>query len=182
MNRAEVSLLLGVCASFDARTIGEADVIAWHDVLGDLNYSDAVNAVKSHYGSSADRIMPAHVRSGVRQIRRERVNGADASFVFSGDPDNTREFQRQLKAHRQAVGDGRPDPEAPHLEQRFRPQELAGVFQSVPLVRRTLIPAQRLPPSPRAVALARLHRERAAGHIASEALEGEIIPPEKDTP
>lgn len=72
MNRTDVVTLLAKVTAFDQRTVGEADVLAWHDVLGDLDLADALAAVSMHYRESTERIMPAHIRKLVREIRAER--------------------------------------------------------------------------------------------------------------
>lgn len=72
MNPGEAARLLSACAMYDYRTIEEADGLAWHHVIGDLDFDDAMEAVRRHYQASTDRMMPAHVRQGVRAIREER--------------------------------------------------------------------------------------------------------------
>lgn len=71
MNKAEVALILAAAAARDLRTVGDADVLAWHDDLHDITYPDARDALKRHYRDSTDRIMPAHIRHHVRAIRDE---------------------------------------------------------------------------------------------------------------
>jgi hypothetical protein len=73
MTKSETALLLGLAAAYDRRTIGEADVEAWHDVLNDISFIDAKAAVKDHYRMSNDWIMPATIRAAVRKIRAERI-------------------------------------------------------------------------------------------------------------
>ena len=68
--------LLTVAASFDRRTIGRADAIAWHAVLGDLSYADARDAVLGHYGATREWIMPADIRTRVQAVRTERIRHA----------------------------------------------------------------------------------------------------------
>lgn len=72
MNRSEVAVLLGLAAARDQRTVGDADVLAWHEDIGDLDFADARAALGRHYRESTDRIMPAHVRRLVRVMREER--------------------------------------------------------------------------------------------------------------
>jgi hypothetical protein len=72
MTRSEIALLLGACAARDQRTIGETDVLAWHEDIGDLDFEDARAAVSQHYRESTERIMPAHIRRLVRIIRDRR--------------------------------------------------------------------------------------------------------------
>lgn len=72
MTKAEVALLLTAASGRDQRTIGDADVLAWHEDLADLDYELAREALRRHYRESTDRIMPAHVRRLARTIREER--------------------------------------------------------------------------------------------------------------
>lgn len=61
MTKSEVALILAKAAAFDARTVGEADIEAWHECIGDLDFTDAMEAVTSHYRHSSDRLMPSHL-------------------------------------------------------------------------------------------------------------------------
>lgn len=72
MNKAEVVLLLTFAATYDYRKTGPADVESWHLALDDLDFDDAKQAVVAHYRNTADRMMPFHVRQGVKAIREER--------------------------------------------------------------------------------------------------------------
>lgn len=72
MTKADVVLLLGFASMYDYRRIGEADVEAWYLVVGDLDLDDAKAAVIAHYRDSTERLMPAHVRQGVKTIRADR--------------------------------------------------------------------------------------------------------------
>lgn len=72
MNRSETANLLTSMASFDRRTIGESDVIAWQAVLADAAFDDCLEAVKRHYAENTEWMMPAHVRRIVRDIHGER--------------------------------------------------------------------------------------------------------------
>jgi hypothetical protein len=73
MTPGEVARLLAAAAMFDYRKVEKADAQAWHLVLGDLPFDDAMEALRRHYAESTDRLMPAHVRQGVRAIRNERA-------------------------------------------------------------------------------------------------------------
>lgn len=72
MNKSEVAVLLGLAAARDQRTVGETDVLAWHEDVGDLDFADAREALRRHYRESTDRIMPAHVRRLTRLVRDEQ--------------------------------------------------------------------------------------------------------------
>jgi hypothetical protein len=72
MTHGDVARVLTAAAARDARTIGDADVLAWHQDIGDLNFTDALEAVSRHYRETTDRIMPAHVRRIAVQLDRDR--------------------------------------------------------------------------------------------------------------
>jgi hypothetical protein len=74
MTLDEVALVLGKCAGIDQRTIGRADVLAWHELIGHLQLADALEAVKRWYGARRDRIMPSDIIDGVRAIHNERAH------------------------------------------------------------------------------------------------------------
>lgn len=87
MTPAQTAELLGMCAAFDRRTVGRADVTAWHLVLQDVDYTDAQQAVADHYRDNHDWIMPSDVRAGVRRIRDARIEAAHV--VYDGNPIET---------------------------------------------------------------------------------------------
>lgn len=62
MNRAECAQLLTVISSYDRRTLGEADVIAWHGAIGDMSFEECRDATVKHYALQTDWLMPAHIR------------------------------------------------------------------------------------------------------------------------
>lgn len=76
MTPAGAARLLAKCAAFDLRTVGESDVLAWHEALTDVDEHDALTAVSRHYGTTRDRIMPADVRRVAADIDRERRKAA----------------------------------------------------------------------------------------------------------
>lgn len=72
MNPAEVSQVLAKAAAFDLRTVGQADVLAWLEAIGDLDVDDALAAVTRHYRDTTEWLKPAHIRQLVDDIQRER--------------------------------------------------------------------------------------------------------------
>jgi hypothetical protein len=64
--------VLTKAAAFDQRTVGRADVLAWHEVIGRLDRDDALAAVTRHYTESRDRVMPADVVRLARVVREDR--------------------------------------------------------------------------------------------------------------
>ncbi|MEU5668974.1 hypothetical protein ABZ749_01125 [Micromonospora sp. NPDC047753] len=72
MNATDIANVLAKAAAFDQRTVGQADILAWHEALHDLEAVDALAAVTRHYASSEQRLMPVHVRRIALDLARER--------------------------------------------------------------------------------------------------------------
>lgn len=68
MNIQETNQLLIRIQVIDNRQIGDSTVIAWHELVGDLDYAMASEAVKLHFRDSTAYLTPAHVRAGVERI------------------------------------------------------------------------------------------------------------------
>jgi hypothetical protein len=99
MTRSEIALLLGAIAGRDQRTIGEADVLAWHEDLGDLDFEQARAAVSRHFRETEARIMPAHIRRHVRVIRDENRRAAEVREIpsrFEDDDDRNDRIRRNI--------------------------------------------------------------------------------------
>lgn len=174
MNATEaVKLTRIVKALCPQQTIDTFTPDAWHDVLRSYDF-DACKEAASTVASRQPFVSPSEIIAVVKAARRDRLNGADESFVFTGDPDDAREYQRQLFHHRRMVAEGLPLTEHPQLEQRYSSpdQVMSRVFKSPT---KTLIPAQRVTPSPQTQARIRAREERAA----QAALEGELLPAER---
>lgn len=138
MDHSQVALLLGLASTRDYRKIGETDVMAWHQDIGDLDFEDASLAVSLHYRESTDRIMPAHVRRLVRQIRaeRRRVEKTSAPLAlasgFETDWDRDARTKRGMskiapvmEAIRQRMArHDRADPEEPTQSELIRERAL----------------------------------------------------------
>lgn len=73
MNKAECAQLLTVVATYDRRTLGETDVVAWQQALGDLRFEECRDAVVKHYATATDWVMPAHVRRLVLAARQDNA-------------------------------------------------------------------------------------------------------------
>lgn len=72
MNVEEIGRLLAKVAGYDNRTVGDANILAWHEALSDVDYRDALEAVAVHFRGSTDYLMPVHVRRGAETIDRDR--------------------------------------------------------------------------------------------------------------
>jgi hypothetical protein len=127
---ADTADLLAFAAAFDQRTIGRADVAAWHAVLGDLDLTQARQAVAQHYASETRRVMPADIRAAVRARRSDTA----ADFVGPGlpatvpdaDPDDVPAYLAALREQRTRAADGQ------QLVARPVAALLAGVGRRVP--------------------------------------------------
>ena len=111
MSAEDMGRVLAKCASYDRRKVGESDIIAWLQVLGDLPYDDCVAAVIAHYGETTDWIMPAHIRQRVKEARKQRIK--EAGGVPAPPPellDDPPAYRAALRAAAVALADGR-DPE-----------------------------------------------------------------------
>lgn len=72
MNLEETARVLAWSAAFDRRTVGETDVRAWHEAVGDLDVGEALAAVTRWYRDRSDWLMPSHLREAVRLVRADR--------------------------------------------------------------------------------------------------------------
>ncbi|WP_084965278.1 hypothetical protein [Thermoactinospora rubra] len=106
MTPPEAAVLLGVCAAYDRRTVGEADAIAWAQALDDITLDEARAAVIQHYRESRDWIMPADVRTLVRRARELRLAARpipEPAPELAADP---RAYQQALRAAIKDIADG----------------------------------------------------------------------------
>ena len=124
MNAGETSRILALCASYDRRKTGEADVLAWHRIIGDLPFTDCEQAVLAHYGETTDWIMPAHVRNRVKEARRERILTAGIPAPPPELLDDPPAYSAALQAAATAIADGRDPDAAMAAITRQRPREL----------------------------------------------------------
>ena len=69
MNIQETNQLLIRIQVIDNRQIGDSTVIAWHELVGDLDYGLAVEAVKLHQRESTAYLTPAYVRANVERMQ-----------------------------------------------------------------------------------------------------------------
>ncbi len=75
MTPLEVATLLAVIASFDQRTVGESDVIAWREVAIEQRWTLALarRAVIQHHGVEDERIKPSHITRRIEAARKAVV-------------------------------------------------------------------------------------------------------------
>jgi hypothetical protein len=70
LSRSEVARLLALCACYDQRTVGEADVAAWHTALAGTTFAECETAIHAHVRISRDRVQPFDILDRVRAARR----------------------------------------------------------------------------------------------------------------
>lgn len=73
MNVTDTGKVLAKAAAFDRRTVGDADVLAWHQAIGDLDALDALDAVAAHYQRESRWLMPADVRQHAEAAAKRRA-------------------------------------------------------------------------------------------------------------
>jgi hypothetical protein len=62
ITKGNVARLLALMAAYDNRTIGEADVLAWFNIMPvNIGYERAIEAVKLYYQQNTTPIMPAQL-------------------------------------------------------------------------------------------------------------------------
>lgn len=95
MNIQETNALLTRIQVIDNRQIGDSTVLAWHELVEDLDYRMAVEAVRLHFRESTAYLVPAHVRAGVERILLAGLGAREDEFGNRLDVD-----EPALAAHR----------------------------------------------------------------------------------
>lgn len=86
MTPDEVAVVLSKASAFDQRTIGEADVMAWHEVLADIPVDDALQAVTEHYRECTTRLWPADLLRLAAQIDHRRRGAIRRAELAAKEP------------------------------------------------------------------------------------------------
>lgn len=125
MNASEAALLLGMCASFDRRTVGEADARAWALALADVTLDDAQQAVAAHYGESREWIMPADVKRLVKAMRRDRLERSIAEAPAPELTDDPVRYRAALAENIRSIADSKSLNRSLGTPKRDRPLAIA---------------------------------------------------------
>lgn len=118
MTLAELSEVLGFAALYDNRTLGEAEVRAWHLIVGHLDTDDARQAIAEHYGQTRDRLMPADLLRRGRRIRDQRTGATDGPGLPAHVPDAD---PADVPAYLAAIREGRYRDEPAGALPRYTP-------------------------------------------------------------
>jgi hypothetical protein len=73
MDDREIAQLLARINIADNRQVDEMVLGHWKEMVGDLPYQDALEAVNMHFRESLAYLLPAHVRANVERIQRDRA-------------------------------------------------------------------------------------------------------------
>lgn len=72
MTEVELHQLLIEASGIDNRRVTKFTVAAWYPVIGKFDYPTALEAMRRHFATSTDYLMPAHIAIGCRRILAER--------------------------------------------------------------------------------------------------------------
>ncbi|WP_336642823.1 hypothetical protein [Microbacterium sp. MMO-113] len=87
MDITQTADLLAEVQLIDNRRIEEATLVAWHRLVDDLDYSEAVEAVRLHFRTSTTYLTPAHVRAAVERIRLAGLGPQQDEYGNDIEPD-----------------------------------------------------------------------------------------------
>lgn len=104
--------LLTAAAAFDQRTVGQADAMAWHAAVGDLDFTDAQAAVIGHYRDTRERVMPADIRKRVKAIRADRLARGIVPAPPAELADDPGRYAEMIRAQVRRIADGYDLPKA----------------------------------------------------------------------
>lgn len=112
MNKSDTAKLLAFCAAYDQRTIGDADVLAWHEALEspwvpNIDLDEAQSAVVAHYRETPQRITVADVLKRVKTDRADRL-GRGVPIRHQGVPP-TEEYRRARAELNAKLGLDKPE-------------------------------------------------------------------------
>ena len=104
MTETETAALLARIAEITSRQVEVASIATWHDIIGALDYDDAVRAMNEHFMSSGDYLMPHHLVTLATKYQDERDREArrlmeqGTTSVSAGKPPWMDEAQAAAKA------------------------------------------------------------------------------------
>lgn len=114
MTRSEAAALLAFCAAYDQRTIGETDVLAWHEALDspwvpNIDLDEAQAAVVAHYRETPQRITVADVLKRVKTDRADRYRGIPMRHRGVPPTEEYRRIRDETAAREHPLGWGKRD-------------------------------------------------------------------------
>jgi hypothetical protein len=118
MTPEETATVLAKCAAVDRRTVGRADVLAWHEIVGHLDFGVGLEAVRRWYTDHREWIMPSDVVQLGSEIIRERRKAerecreAQLLAIEQADPtrrDRSEDIAKLVAQMRAMLPEGDPD-------------------------------------------------------------------------
>jgi hypothetical protein len=108
MTPEDIIDVLSAVAAIDRRTVGEADAIVWHQIIGNLPKDDALTAVINHARECPGIwLEPGHIVAEVRAIRRDRYERERAEYEREERDAKVAAIVAEL-AERKAIPDDEP--------------------------------------------------------------------------
>lgn len=106
LTRDQVVEVLQVAATYDRRTIGDTDVIAWAHAAkqgrwavsvpgGGWSNHAAIEGVRHHYATSTAYLMPGHITDYMRGWRRQPPPVAEVEGLIPAAPPATAEARQR---------------------------------------------------------------------------------------
>lgn len=72
MDIRETGLLLAKIALVENRQATNETILAWQEILSDISFEDAKEALLKHYRNSTEACKPAHIIKGAREVKDEK--------------------------------------------------------------------------------------------------------------
>lgn len=70
----ETAQVLALIQTFEPRRdVGDSTILTWHEIIGSLQFSEAVEAVRDYYSTQTWPVMPAHIIERVDRARAQRA-------------------------------------------------------------------------------------------------------------
>lgn len=85
MTPADTAEVLALVQAYSGRTVGEIDIAAWHQIIGDLNLDDCRAAVVGYFRDHHEWLTVDVVRQAALVERRKRA-GRDRQAQLGGPP------------------------------------------------------------------------------------------------
>lgn len=110
MTHDDVVDVLAKAAAYDRRKVGEADVLAWHEIISRWDRADALAAVTRHYTETSEWMMPADLVRHIKALREDRRRETHHEVLalpssFEDDPDRDERISRaKERLHRDVLG------------------------------------------------------------------------------
>jgi len=65
-------MILAFISLIDNRAVSDEGILAWHELLKDVEFEHAKEAVTAHFRTSTEYIRPAHIIQGARIVKMDR--------------------------------------------------------------------------------------------------------------